>query len=118
MACSYWPSPTPSRKYRITHSPTRSRCHDDWYAPYRFASDKGHDIGCWLGDHRKVRQKDCVVIDDDDLGLRERYGFHALPHIRPIANVGFSRDDLVRALKVLPTEPDSPEMRKPPAASP
>ena len=36
--------------------------------------EKGHDIGEWLGDHRKVIQKNCLVIDDHDLALRERYG--------------------------------------------
>mgnify|MGYP001596690800 FL=1 len=74
------------------------RCHDDWCAPFRFSSHKGHDIGAWLGEHKTVRQRDCLVLDDEELGLRESYGFKRLAHIRPVPNIGFAHGDLACAL--------------------
>ncbi len=81
--------------------------HEDWEAPMRGMPprpNKGRDIGEWLGDHR-IAQRDCIVIDDDDLALREYYGFRVLKQIRPISKVGFTRDELARATKMAALQP-------------
>ena len=81
--------------------------HEDWEAPMRGMPprpNKGRDIGEWIGDHR-VAQRDCIVIDDDDLALREYYGFRVLKQVRPISKIGFSRDELARATKMMVTQP-------------
>ena len=80
--------------------------HKRWMAPMRGLPPrprKASDIGEWLSTNR-VAQKDCLVIDDDDLDLRG-CGFRVLLQVQPISNIGFSRDDLVRALKILQATP-------------
>ena len=75
--------------------------HPDWCAEMRGIPPlpvKGRDIGMWLGDHRDVRQSDCLVLDDEDHGLKESWGFHALAHIRPDPKVGFDMGNLAKAL--------------------
>ena len=75
--------------------------HTDWMAPMRLQdrSAKVRDMGEWVG-NVGARQRDCIVIDDDDeLDLSQ-----LLPdvrHLKTISDVGFSRDDLDRGLKML-----------------
>lgn len=80
------------------------RAHEDWFAQMRGLPpkpEKGRDIRMWLADHRSMRQSDCVVIDDDDLLLRDDWGFRNLIQIRPKPRVGFSEADKAAALLVL-----------------
>lgn len=74
--------------------------HKDWDAPMQGIQQprpwKARDMAEWLGDHPGYR---AVVIDDEDLDL-ERGGLTAIK-IRPIGEIGFSRDDLARCLRAL-----------------
>lgn len=75
-------------------------CHVDWEAPMQGHPPrpvKGRDIGAWLGAHPGY---EALVIDDDDLRLRTDFGLRKVRVIKPISEVGFSRDDLARALRV------------------
>jgi hypothetical protein len=78
--------------------------HEAWEAEWKLSSHKGHDIGLWLADHKHVRLSDCLVLDDDDLELGERFGFRGpklLRHLRPAPQIGFTAHDRAKALKLL-----------------
>lgn len=72
--------------------------HKDWSAGLKFSSEKMHDVGFWLDDHKRVGDN-YIVIDDDmrAYAIEDKI-------VRPVSNVGFTGKDKALALALLSDE--------------
>lgn len=72
------------------------RFHSDLIAPYKFSSDRWHEISFWLSDHPEISKKDYAIIDDET--PTERFKEQT---VKIDYENGFNYDDCTRLLKIL-----------------